>query len=127
MSELLSQQVNVIYWLLREALTLDQGGYHYEALNTLRYLPRIMYNDGEDDPRRTCVFDALRAIREGEDDAVRTTEPTAREIQLHDYRQLAAANVFDDCLDKIQGYMQKAGYFKAMNSSWTLKDTRLTK
>jgi uncharacterized protein YwgA len=120
MSEaLLNQNVNLIYGILHEAITLFGKGQRWEALLQLQIAASLVYKD----PKNHAALDELdRTIAKINTDAekiheFRKEDTIAKRERL---KNMEAEKYFVTLMQILRDYMQMEGYYAMMNPDWEL-------
>ena len=115
--QLLSQNVSLIYDMIRDAVKMYSQGNAYNGLQLLQHASAIMYLDHEKDEELRELDEKLDYVN------TRISEITVNseeERQSYSYilaNQLSAPE-FNPTLKNLRNYMQRVGYYTLMNGNW---------
>ena len=118
MSEILAQNITLIYYFIKQAVSLTFEGYSWKGLDMLRTAAALCYKDEKTAKDLDKIKTVIITIQK-ESEQITGASAETRQARIADYQNARARAVFNEELEGLRDYMQNVGYYAAMNKGWT--------
>lgn len=117
-SELLSQNISLIYDMIRDSVKLYRNGESYAALQGLGFAGALMYFE----PKNHGELDEIdKTLQDIEEEVSRISSVSHEDTNAQQYQEANTLSSphFYKLLKNLRKYMQRVGYYQMMNKKWT--------